>query len=124
MFSLTEDGDLVMVHYDPTTTVYRLDGVIKTMAEYTSGFATATTKTVHFTPPDAPNTLWYWCHFHTGQGNRLALNNNALGWKELVNKNADTTVGTGTENYRVGVITATTFYGDGSNLTGTGSGYG
>ena len=35
----------------------------------------------------------------------------------------DTTVGTGTENYRVGVITATTFYGDGSNLTGTGSGY-
>ena len=126
MFSLTEDGDLVPggAHYDPTTTVYRLDGVIKTMAEYTSGFATATTKTVHFTPPaDAPNTLWYWCHFHTGQGNRLALNNNALGWKELVNKNADTTVGTGTENYRVGVITATTFYGDGSNLTGTGSGY-
>ena len=126
MFSLTEDGDLIPggAHYDPTTTVYRLDGVVKTMAEYTSGFATATTKTVHFTPPaDAPNTLWYWCHFHTGQGNRLALNNNALGWKELVNKNADTTVGTGTENYRVGVITATTFYGDGSNLTGTGSGY-
>ena len=126
MFSLTEDGDLIPggAHYDPTTTVYRLDGVVKTMAEYTSGFSSATTKTVHFTPPaDAPNTLWYWCHFHTGQGNRLALNNNALGWKELVNKNADTTVGTGTENYRVGVITATTFYGDGSNLTGTGSGY-
>ena len=126
MFSLTEDGDLVPggAHYDPTTTVYRLDGVVKTMAQYTSGFSTATTKTVHFTPPaDAPNTLWYWCHFHTGQGNRLALNNNALGWKELVNKNADTTVGTGTENYRVGVITATTFYGDGSNLSGTGSGY-
>jgi len=126
MFSLTEDGDLIPggAHYDPTTTVYRLDGVVKTMAEYTSGFASATTKTVHFTPPaDAPNTLYYWCHFHTGQGNRLALNNNALGWRELVNKNADTTVGTGTENYRVGVVTATTFYGDGSNLTGTGSGY-
>ena len=44
-------------------------------------------------------------------------------WMELVNKNEDTTVGTGTENYRVGVLTATTFYGDGSNLTGTGSGY-
>ena len=44
-------------------------------------------------------------------------------WMELVNKNTDTTVGTGTENYKVGVITATTFYGDGSNLTGTGSGY-
>ena len=121
MFSLTEDGDLIPggAHYDPTTTVYRLDGVEKTMAEYTSGFSTATTKTVHFTPPaDAPNTLWYWCHFHTGQGNRLALNNNALGWRELVNKNADTTVGTGTENYNIGVVTATSFAGDGSGITG------
>ena len=120
MFSLTEDGDLVPggAHYDPTTTVYRLDGVVKTMAEYTSGFSSATTKTVHFTPPaDAPNTLWYWCHFHTGQGNRLALNTTALGWRELVNKNADSTVGTGTEHYRVGVITATSFYGDGTNIS-------
>jgi len=126
MFSLTEDGDLVPggAHYDPTTTVYRLDGVVKTMAEYTSGFATATTKTVHFTPPaDAPNTLWYWCHFHTGQGNRLALNNNALGWRELVNKNADNTVGTGTEHYRIGVVTATSFSGDGSGITGIGVTY-
>ena len=49
------------------------------------------------------------------------MNNN--GWFELVNKALDGTVGTGTENYRAGVITATTFYGDGSNLTGTGSGY-
>lgn len=39
-------------------------------------------------------------------------------WVELVNTNDDSTVGTGTENYNVGVITATTFYGDGSQLTG------
>ncbi len=39
-------------------------------------------------------------------------------WVELVNINDDRTVGTGTENYNVGVITATTFYGDGSQLTG------
>ena len=39
-------------------------------------------------------------------------------WVELVNTNDDLTVGTGTENYNVGVITATTFYGDGSQLTG------
>ena len=45
------------------------------------------------------------------------------GWNELVNKNGDGTVGFGTENYNIGVLTATTFYGDGSNLTGTGSGY-
>ena len=37
---------------------------------------------------------------------------------ELVNKNTDTTVGTGTELYKVGVLTATTLYGDGSNLAG------
>ena len=50
MFSLTEDGDLVPGGSSLRSyhTVYRLDGVIKT-TEYTSGFATATTKTVHFT---------------------------------------------------------------------------
>ena len=89
MFSTTEDGDLVSggTHYDPTTTVYMLDGVVKTMAEYTSEFASATVRTVTFTPPmDAPNTLWYWCHFHTGQGNTLALNNNS--WTKLQDSNS------------------------------------
>ena len=89
MFSLTEDGDLVSggAHYDPTTTVYMLDGVVKTMAEYTNEFASATVRTVTFTPPmDAPNTLWYWCHFHTGQGNTLALNNNS--WTKLQDSNS------------------------------------
>ena len=40
------------------------------------------------------------------------------GWKELVNREADGTVGTGTDNYRVGVITASSFIGDGGGLTG------
>jgi len=40
------------------------------------------------------------------------------GWKELVNREADGTVGTGTDNYRVGVITANSFIGDGGGLTG------
>ena len=35
------------------------------------------------------------------------------GWKELVNKEADGTIGTGSESYHVGVITATTFKGNG-----------
>ena len=44
-------------------------------------------------------------------------------WVELVNTGTDRTVGTGTENYNVGVITGTTinatqFVGDGSGLTG------
>jgi len=44
-------------------------------------------------------------------------------WIELVNAGTDGTVGTGNENYNVGVVTATTlnasqFVGDGSGLTG------
>jgi len=39
------------------------------------------------------------------------------GWKELVNKESSGVVGTGTESYNVGVVTATSFSGDGSNLT-------
>ena len=38
-------------------------------------------------------------------------------WIELVSRNLDNTVGTGTEHYKVGVITATSFTGDGSGLT-------
>ena len=57
------------------------------MAEYTNEFASATTETVTFTPPnDAPNQLWYWCHFHTGQGNTLALDNQS--WIKLLDKNS------------------------------------
>lgn len=45
-------------------------------------------------------------------------------WIELVNMEADRTVGTGTENYNVGVITASFLYGDGSNLTNLPGGVG
>jgi hypothetical protein len=122
MFSTTLDGELAGGDHYMMGVTYKLDGVQVTMAGYVSGFSSATTRRIEWTPVEAaPNTLYYWCHYHTGQGNTLAMNNN--GWFELVNKALDGTVGTGTENYRAGVITATTFYGDGSNLTGTGSGY-
>jgi len=39
-------------------------------------------------------------------------------WVELVNIELDRTVGTGTENYKVGVITASSFSGSGIGLTG------
>ena len=42
---------------------------------------------------------------------------------ELVNKDLDGTVGTGTENYRIGVVTATSFFGNGSGITGIGVTY-
>ena len=38
------------------------------------------------------------------------------GWYELVNKELNGVVGTGTENYNVGVVTATSFIDDGTNL--------
>jgi len=47
----------------------------------------------------------------------------ASAWVELVNRNADYSVGTGTDNYNVGVITATSFSGDGTGITGIGVTY-
>ena len=45
------------------------------------------------------------------------------GWNELVNKNGDGTVGFGTENYNIGVLTATSITGDGTGITGIGVTY-
>ena len=81
MFSLTEDGDLVPggAHYMPGIT-YTLDGVEKTMAEYTNEFNSATVRRVEIlVQADAPNTLWYWCHHHTGQGNSIAITDGGAG---------------------------------------------
>ena len=81
MFSLTEDGDLVPggAHYMPGI-VYTLDGVEKTMAEYTAEFNSATVRTVTWiVQADAPATLYYWCHHHTGQGNSISLTDGGAG---------------------------------------------
>lgn len=53
-------------------------------AGYVSGFGAATTRTIEWTVPinEQNATLWYWCHFHTGQGNSIAVSDqtwNALG---------------------------------------------
>ena len=122
MFSTTQDGELAGGSHYMMGVTYKLDGATVTMAGYVSGFSSATTRRIEWTPvAAAPNTLWYWCHYHTGQGNTLSMNNE--GWVELVNKNTDSTVGTGTENYKVGVITATSFSGDGTGITGIGVTY-
>ena len=76
MFSPTEDGEHVSggQHY-MTGITYKLDGVSKTMMQFTNGFAAATTRTVTWVvPTNAPDTLWYWCHHHTGQGNSISIN--------------------------------------------------
>ena len=86
MFSLTQDGDLVEggLHYDQTTTdhgiVYLLDDDPVTMRDYTDKFKTATTKKILITvQSNAPDTLWYWCHFHTGQGNQINISDPGTG---------------------------------------------
>ena len=87
MFSTTLDGELAGGSHYMMGVTYKLDNVVKTMAEYVSGFTAATTRTIEWVPVGAaPNTLYYWCHFHTGQGNSFALNNNA--WTELLDKNS------------------------------------
>lgn len=81
MFATTPDGDLVEggAHYNPGI-VYLLDDDPVTMRYYTDNFQSATTKKVLFTvKSSAPDTLYYWCHFHTGQGNQITVSNPGTG---------------------------------------------
>ena len=72
MFSTGPDGDHNGNGHYMMGVTYRLDGVSKTMAEYVAGFGSATARTIEWTvPPNAASVLYYWCHYHTGQGNSL-----------------------------------------------------
>ena len=76
MFSLGPDGDHNSNGHYMAGVTYKLDGVTKTMMQYTSGFNAATTRQVIWTiPANAPALLYYWCHHHTGQGNSFAVSN-------------------------------------------------
>lgn len=86
MFSTTENGDLVPggLHYDQTTTdhgiIYLLDDDPVSMRYYTDNFKSATTRKVLITvQSNAPDELWYWCHFHTGQGNKINVSDPGTG---------------------------------------------
>lgn len=87
MISATLDGELNGGSHYTTGVTYKLDGVVKTMAEYVSGFVAATTRTVEWTPAaSAPDTLYYWCHYHTGQGNSFSVGDGS--WVELLDTNS------------------------------------
>ena len=87
MFSTGSDGDHNGNGHYNTGVQYKLDGVNKTMAEYVSGFATATTRTAEFTvASNAPDTLYYWCHSHTGQGNSFQVSQGP--WVQLLDKSS------------------------------------
>ena len=64
--------------------------------------------------PSASNVHGQFAHAHDTESAYFA---HAGNWIKLASHNLDNTVGTGTEFYRVGVLTATTLHGDGSNLT-------
>ena len=66
---------------------------------------------------DLPSPVTYHGAFGHVHATGKAYYAHAGAWFELVNKEADGRVGTGTETYNVGIVTATSFYGDGSNLT-------
>jgi len=55
---------------------YFLDGVSKTYAQYTSGFALASTRRLHFTVPTSAPVLYYWCSVHSGMGGQINTNVN------------------------------------------------
>ena len=81
MFATTPNGDLIEggAHYNPGI-VYLLDDDPVSMRYYTDNFQRATTKKVLFTvQSSAPDTLYYWCHFHTNQGNQINVSDPGTG---------------------------------------------
>ena len=76
MFSVGDDGDHNGNGHYMTGITYKLDGATVNMMGYTSGFNAATDRTVTWVvPTDAPDTIYYWCHHHTNQGNSISINN-------------------------------------------------
>lgn len=74
MFSTVENGELSGGGHYMMGIVYLIDDDPVTMAEYVSKFIGATSRKVIFTvQSNAPDELWYWCHFHTGQGNKFNI---------------------------------------------------
>ena len=96
MLSTGSDGDHNGHGHYNTGVTYKLDGVSVTMANYVSGFTSATTRQVIWDiPTNATGTLYYWCHFHTGQGN--ALNTADSNW--------NTVAGATSASYTTGLTT-------------------
>ena len=68
-----------------TGVIYTLDGVNVVYADYVSGFATATERSVSITvSADAPSTLYYTCSQHQYMGNAIAVSS-TVGGTDLFN---------------------------------------
>ena len=74
MFSTGDDGEHNDHGHYMSGVVFKLDGVTVNMAGYVSGFVAAIDRRIEWTvASDAPSTLHYWCHFHTGQGAAMSV---------------------------------------------------
>jgi len=80
MFSTGSDGDHNGNGHYMDGVTYKLDGAVVNMAGYVSGFDAATTRVAEIlVQTDAPASLYYWCHHHTGQGNSLTITDGGAG---------------------------------------------
>ena len=88
MFSTGSDGDHNGNGHYMMGVTYKLDGATVTMSGYVSGFVAATSRTIEWTVPinESNSTLYYWCHFHTGQGNSIAVGDRT--WASLPGANS------------------------------------
>ena len=72
LFSTVSNGELGGGTVYTRGVVYKLDGEVVTSAQYIENFESATTRIVQLTvSTDAPDTLFYYCHFHRNLGNTI-----------------------------------------------------
>ena len=82
MISPTSDGEHNGGDHYMMGITYKLDGVVTSMMNYanTANFQGATNRTMEWlVQEEAPATLYYWCHHHTGQGDSFAVTSGGAG---------------------------------------------
>ena len=82
MVSPTSDGEHNGGDHYMMGITYKLDGVVTSMMNYanTANFQGATNRTMEWlVQEEAPATLYYWCHHHTGQGDSFAITDGGAG---------------------------------------------
>ena len=97
---------------------YFLDGVSKTYSEYTSGFASATTRRLHITVPASAPVLYYWCSVHSGMGGQINTNST------LGSSNFDGSIHSTAKASTTAGFSITAYPGNGSNAQTVGHGLG
>ena len=82
MISPTSDGEHNGGDHYMMGITYKLDGVVTSMMNYanTANFQAATSRTMEWlVQEEAPATLYYWCHHHTGQGDSFTVTEGGAG---------------------------------------------